>query len=83
LSPETVAELARVLEPGGEFRFASDSGDYAGHALHVLLASGAFAWTAACAADWRVRPPDWPETRYERKALSQGRKPAYLSLRRL
>ena len=83
LSPETVAELARVLEPGGEFRFASDSGDYAGHALHALLASGAFAWTASCAADWRVRPPDWPETRYERKALSQGRKPAYLSLRRL
>jgi tRNA (guanine-N7-)-methyltransferase len=30
-----------------------------------------------------VRPFDWPETRYERKALSEGRKPAYLSFRRL
>ena len=26
---------------------------------------------------------DWPETRYERKALSAGPKPAYLSFRRL
>jgi tRNA (guanine-N7-)-methyltransferase len=83
LSPETVAELARVLVQGGELRFASDSGDYAGQALNALLASGAFEWIALRAADWRIRPPDWPPTRYERKALSQGRKPAYLSLRRL
>ena len=83
ISPESVAQAARVLAPGGTFRFASDSGDYAGEALLTILASGAFAWTAECAKDWRERPPDWPETRYERKALSEGRKPAYLSFRRL
>jgi tRNA (guanine-N7-)-methyltransferase len=83
LSPETVAELARVLMQGGELRFASDSGDYAGQVLLALLTSGAFEWTALRADDWRIRPPDWPPTRYERKALSEGRKPAYLSLRRL
>lgn len=82
LAPDTVAELARVLRQGGELRFASDSGDYAGEALRAILASGFFAWSAERAEDWRVRPHDWPETRYERKALSQGCKPAYLSFRR-
>jgi tRNA (guanine-N7-)-methyltransferase len=83
VSPDTVAEMARVIAPGGELRFASDSGDYAGQALCTLLASGAFVWTAERASDWRVRPPDWPETRYERKALSESRQSAYLSLRRV
>ena len=83
LSPDMFAQMARGLTPGGELRFATDSGDYAGEALRTCLAGGTFAWTAESAKDWRVRPPDWQETRYERKALSEGRKPAYLSFRRL
>jgi tRNA (guanine-N7-)-methyltransferase len=83
LTPDTAAKFARVLKPGGELCFASDSGDYAGQALAILLGSGAFAWDAERASDWRMRPADWPQTRYERKALSEGRKPVYLRLRRL
>jgi len=83
VSRDSVVQLARVLAPGGELRFATDTGDYAGEALFTILASGAFAWTAECAKDWRLRPFDWPETRYERKALSAGAKPSYLSFRRL
>ena len=83
LSPETVAQLARVLRSGGELRFATDNGDYAGRALSLFLESGAFQWLAESAKDWRERPADWPETRYERKALAASRKPAYLSFRRL
>jgi tRNA (guanine-N7-)-methyltransferase len=83
LSPDAVGQIARVLAPGGELRFATDSGDYACEALRTILTGGAFAWTAETAKDWRERPPDWPETRYERKALSEGRKPAYLRFRRL
>ena len=83
ISPETIGQAARVLIPGGELRFASDNADYAGEALLSILTNGAFAWTADRAKDWRMRPSDWPETRYERKALSVGAKPAYLSFRRL
>ena len=83
VSPELVAALARVMAPGGELRFASDDADYAGQALLAVIRSGAFRWLAARAADWRTRPADWPETRYERKALSEGRKPVYLSWQRL
>jgi tRNA (guanine-N7-)-methyltransferase len=83
ISPETASEIARVLAGGGELRVASDSGDYAAHALNAIGQSHAFIWLAERASDWRVRPPDWPETRYERKALSEDRKPVYLRFKRL
>lgn len=83
LSPGTVRELARVLGPGGELRFASDSGDYAAEALVFMRQSGAFSWGAERASDWRERPAGWPETRYERKATSEGRKSIYLSFKRI
>jgi tRNA (guanine-N7-)-methyltransferase len=73
-----VTELARVMHSGGEFRFASDDADYAEQARLLLSQSGAF----IPAGDWRRRPADWPETRYERKALREGREPVYLSFRR-
>ena len=83
LSADTISEFARLLRPGGELRFASDSGDYAAQALLLMRQSGAFAWTAERAADWRQRPADWPETRYERKALVEGRSAYYLRFSRL
>ena len=83
ISPETIAHFARVLAPGGELRFASDSGDYAAHALAAIGRSRDFTWLAERPSDWRMRPADWPETRYERKALSEGRKPVYLRFKRV
>jgi tRNA (guanine-N7-)-methyltransferase len=82
LCEDTLAEIARVLRPGGAFRFASDNGDYAAQALRLARQSDLFTWTAERATDWRERPADWPETRYERKALSEGRKSTYLSFSR-
>jgi tRNA (guanine-N7-)-methyltransferase len=78
LSLELVRALARILGEGGELRFASDSGDYAGQALILMRQSGAFAWLAERPSDWRERADSWPETRYERKALGEGRRIAYL-----
>jgi tRNA (guanine-N7-)-methyltransferase len=78
LSPETMKELARVLGPGGELRFASDNADYAEQTPLLTQKIGAF----TASGEWRERPADWPETRYERKALGEGRKPVYLSFTR-
>lgn len=61
--------LARVLKPGGELRFATDDAGYLVWALERLMAHRAFVWLAQCPGDWRVRPTDWPQTRYEAKAL--------------
>ncbi len=78
ISPETTAAFARVLGPGGELRFASDSGEYTAQTLFMVDRSGAFNWLAERAEDWRECPADWPETRYERKALEDRRKSSYL-----
>ncbi|MBM3570428.1 MAG: tRNA (guanosine(46)-N7)-methyltransferase TrmB [Alphaproteobacteria bacterium] len=75
---ESLDALARALRPGGEFRFASDDAELAAWTLMHLLAHPAFDWPARGVADWDRRPEDWPETRYERKAIAQGRHPIYL-----
>ncbi|WP_244505496.1 tRNA (guanine(46)-N(7))-methyltransferase TrmB [Methyloceanibacter stevinii] len=82
LTPALVRSLARILQPGGELRFASDDMNYVRAALFTIGRDGDYVWTASRANDWRERPADWPETRYERKALSEGRKPSYLCFRR-
>ncbi len=82
LSRATLDALARALADGAEFRVASDDPTYQAWALAQLLAHPAFAWSARRAADWRQRPADWPQTRYEAKALESGRIPVFLSFRR-
>ena len=78
----TVAAIARVVEAGGEFRFASDIPDYVAWTLLRLLRSPDFTWTAERADDWRQPGTDWPSTRYEVKAKRGGRVPCYLIFRR-
>ncbi len=72
-----LAALARVMLPGAEFRIATDIPDYVRQAVEegpkagfVLMAQGDTAWG------------DWPSTRYEQKALREGRQPHYLTFRR-
>ena len=45
-------------------------------------AVGLFEWTAEKADDWRLPWAGWFSTRYEAKALREGRTPAYLIFRR-
>jgi tRNA (guanine-N7-)-methyltransferase len=79
----TVSAAARILKPGGLFRFAGDIPDYAAWTLERLLRSTDFAWTAERADDWRLPWSGWVETRYEAKAKREGRTPCYLIFRRL
>ncbi len=69
IQPETVAELARLIAPGGTLRFASDWADYVNWSLLRIAASPAFRWTAERADDWRRPPADHITTRYEEKRL--------------
>jgi tRNA (guanine-N7-)-methyltransferase len=78
----TVAAMARVLKPGGEFRFVSDIDDYCAWTLAHLARSLDFVWTAEQAADWREPWADYTMTRYGAKAEREGRKAAYLRFRR-
>ena len=75
-------DLARAMRPGAELRLASDHRGYLAYMLEHLTRHKAFAWQAAEPADWRERPADQPQTRYERKAIGAGRHPVYLGFRR-
>ena len=79
---ESLAALARLVRAGGEFRFATDIPHYAGWTLARVLRSPDFAWTARTAADWREPWPGFVRTRYEAKAIREGRTPAYFIFRR-
>ncbi len=76
--PELLAEVARVLAPGGEWRIASDDPTYQAWTDEVLAAQAFFS-----VARFAARPDGWPPTRYEAKAILAGRQPVYWSLRRV
>ena len=88
INEETLGFLAGAIRPGGELRFASDIPDYIAWALaHVSRFNReqgeTFRWTAERVADWRTPYEGWPGTRYEAKAIREGRTPCYLAFTRL
>lgn len=82
VNPEQMDMLARVMAPGAALRVATDIADYVRHTLEVVTRDPRFEWTAEGPDDWREPWPDWPGTRYEAKALREGRTPHYLTFRR-
>ena len=83
VTPDHLDPLARVLQPGAIFRIATDIPDYVRQALEQLTARPDFEWLAQGPDDWREPWGDWISTRYEQKALREGRVPHYLTFRRL
>ena len=79
---DNIDRIARLLVPGGHFRFATDIEHYAAWTLRQLLADPRFDWTAERADDWRLAWAGWPGTRYEAKALREGRRPGYYEFQR-
>jgi tRNA (guanine-N7-)-methyltransferase len=82
VAEETLDALAEIMGDGAELRLATDDLDYLAWILARAPVHPAFAWLADGPSDWRVRPADWPPTRYEAKAITAGRRPYFLRLRR-
>lgn len=83
ISDDNLDRIAQVLRPGGLLRCASDIPAYIDWALQRTRRRRDFRWTAVRADDWRQPYPGWPGTRYEAKALREGRTPAYLAFERV
>lgn len=75
--------IARKLRPGGLFRFGTDHPIYCRWAMMVMGQRDDFEWLANTPQDFLIRPDDWPETRYERKARRLGHEVWYFQYRRL
>lgn len=81
VTPEHLEPLARALKPGAIFRVATDIEDYVRQTLEEVPRAG-FNWLAERPRDWRTPWADWISTRYEQKALREGRTPHYLTFER-
>lgn len=82
VTSEHLEPLHRALKPGAEFRVATDIPDYVRQTLLEVPAAG-FEWLAEGPDDWRTPWADWLSTRYEQKALREGRVPHYMTFRRI
>mgnify|MGYP001809574669 CR=1 FL=1 len=83
LGADNVARLGRVLKPGRRLLFATDWANYAAHGLSTIRADGRFRWSARAPEDWKTPWPGWVSTRYEAKAIREGRAPSYLAFERV
>lgn len=76
---DNLIRFARVLKPGGEFRFASDITHYVNWTLDLCERSVHFDLNTTESADRLVPWEGWRSTRYEQKAYREGRIPTYLT----
>lgn len=83
INPDNLQEIARCLKKGGILRVATDHKVYKSWTLRRLHEDQNFRWTATCGADWKREPEDWVETKYQRKAIREGRKPVFLDYERI
>lgn len=74
---DNLDEVWRMLKPGGEFRVGTDDPGYQRWTMSQMVARNDFDWQAKGPSDWLVRPNDWPPSRYEQKAIKEGRTPCY------
>jgi tRNA (guanine-N7-)-methyltransferase len=82
IQDRSLKQFARVLKPGGELRFATDIPDYAVYELARVTRTPDFACTAEAADDCRKHWTRISPTRYEAKAVREGRTPNYFIFRR-
>jgi len=71
-----------MLKPAGTFCFASDIEDYVSWTVSAINRHGGFDYAGQTLKDWRQPPDDWHQTRYEKKAIREGRQPAYITFTR-
>jgi len=82
VTPEHLKPLHRVMAEGADLRVATDIADYVRQTLEEVPRTG-FEWLAEGAEDWRAPWNDWTRTRYEAKAIREGRTPHYLTFRKV
>jgi tRNA (guanine-N7-)-methyltransferase len=79
VTPEYLLPLARAMQPGSELRVATDIADYVRQTLEEVPPAGFdLVQQTGPGEAWE----DWLSTRYEQKALREGRPPHYLTFRR-
>ena len=83
VNPDNLNQLSRLLKKGGILQIATDHQVYKRWVMEQMRQRPDFVWTAKCSDDWRNPPADWHETKYQRKAIREGRRPVFFEYRKL
>ena len=83
VNPDNLKALARIIKKGGILQIATDHPIYKRWTLDTMHKCKDFTWTAKTSDDWRNPPADWHETKYQRKAIREGRRPVFFEFRRV
>ena len=81
VTQDYLAPLAKIMKEDAIFHVATDIEDYVRQTLQEVLANGFKAQTYL-SQNQQTAWPDWVSTRYEQKALREGRTPHYLTFTR-
>lgn len=79
VNPVNLAHFHRLLKPAGLFLFASDIPDYVDWTREHVVGHGGFREEGDPSQPFE----DWTRTRYEAKAIREGRVPAYVTFHKL
>ena len=78
IQSKTVALLARLLRSHGVLHVATDIPELAEWMTDIILQQPEFNWTDERLHDKITPPSDWVTTKYQQKAISEGRSSVYL-----
>lgn len=81
IQPAFLDQLAQIVRPGSEIRFATDVKSYADEALWHFERHPDFNWDSQSVTDWAAKPADHITTRYESKRLGDC-SPVWLNFNR-
>lgn len=81
IGPKNLDLISAALGSGGEFRVGTDHPLYARWTVMQMARRPEFRWRVDRVRDWCTKPADWPDTRYESKAIEGD--PVYLRYERL
>jgi tRNA (guanine-N7-)-methyltransferase len=82
INDANLVRFARLMRKDAKLYFATDWSNYASWALSHVLAAKDFIWEASSMKDWTESFFPSLSTRYEKKALKEGRRPLYLTFTR-
>lgn len=80
ITQEFLDFLAQKIKKSGKIIIATDHDSYKTWILAEILKSSQVKWSAASKHDWQKFPHDWVETKYQKKAINEGRVPVIFKL---
>ena len=82
INEDFLESLNKVILNNGKLIIATDHDSYKSWILAKILKNDSFKWTAVSKNDWQNFPEDWVHTKYQKKAVKEGRSSIFLEFKK-